>query len=87
MREETERPEGLVAGTLALVGHRRERILEAANRLLTDDAAYSAMARARNPYGDGFASPRIVQWLLARLRRGPIQRRSIRRDPKLAARE
>lgn len=70
MRDETERPEGLAAGTLALIGHRRDRILEAARRLLTDETVYRAMAQARNPYGDGRASPRIVQWLLARLRSG-----------------
>jgi UDP-N-acetylglucosamine 2-epimerase (non-hydrolysing) len=71
MREETERPEGLVAGTLELVGHRRKRIFEAARRLLTDPAAYAKMAQADNPYGDGRAAARIVAWLLARLRGGP----------------
>lgn len=68
MREETERPEGLEAGTLELVGHRRERIVESARRLLTDRTAYDRMARAVNPYGDGRAAERIVEWLLARLR-------------------
>jgi UDP-N-acetylglucosamine 2-epimerase (non-hydrolysing) len=70
MREETERPEGLAAGTLKLVGHNRERIVDEATRLLTDPATYGAMARARNPYGDGRAASRIVRWLLARLRGG-----------------
>jgi len=70
MREETERPEGLSAGTLELVGHDRQRILEAASRLLTDPAAYARMAQAVNPYGDGHAAERIVAWLLARLRQG-----------------
>lgn len=70
MREETERPEGLAAGTLALVGHDRKRIVDAARRLLEDRSAYSAMARARNPYGDGRAAARIAQWLVARLRGG-----------------
>jgi UDP-N-acetylglucosamine 2-epimerase (non-hydrolysing) len=68
MREETERPEGLLAGTLSLVGHDRASIVEAASRLLGDAAAYAQMARAANPYGDGHASARIVAWLLARLR-------------------
>jgi UDP-N-acetylglucosamine 2-epimerase (non-hydrolysing) len=68
MRDETERPEGVDAGTLQLVGHRREAILEAATRLLTDRIHYERMARAVNPYGDGHASERIVAWLLARLR-------------------
>jgi UDP-N-acetylglucosamine 2-epimerase (non-hydrolysing) len=71
MREETERPEGLEAGTLELVGHGRAKIVEAATRLLTDSAAYGRMARAVNPYGDGHAADRIVAWLLARLRNGP----------------
>jgi UDP-N-acetylglucosamine 2-epimerase (non-hydrolysing) len=67
MRDETERPEGLAAGTLELVGHDRAAIAGAARRLLEDPAAYAAMARAVNPYGDGHASGRIVEWLLARL--------------------
>ena len=70
MREETERPEGLSAGTLELVGHDRQRIVEAASRLLTDPAAYARMAQAVNPYGDGHAAERISAWLLARLRQG-----------------
>jgi UDP-N-acetylglucosamine 2-epimerase (non-hydrolysing) len=71
MRDETERPEGLAAGTLELVGHGRERIVAAARRLLTDAGAYGAMAQAVNPYGDGHAGERIASWLLARLRGGP----------------
>ena len=70
MRAETERPEGLEAGTLELVGHDRRAIVAAANRLLSDPDAYARMARAVNPYGDGRAAPRIVAWLLARLRGG-----------------
>ncbi len=70
MREETERPEGLEAGTLELVGPNGARIFEAARRLLTDRAAYDRMAHAHNPYGDGRAAQRIVAWLLARLRGG-----------------
>lgn len=70
MREETERPEGLGAGTLALVGHDRERIVGAARLLLENRSAYATMAHARNPYGDGLAASRIVSWLAARLRGG-----------------
>ncbi len=66
MREETERPEGLEAGTLELVGHERGKIVAAARRLLTDEVEFARMARAVNPYGDGHASRRIVEWLLAR---------------------
>jgi len=68
MRDETERPEGLQAGTLELVGPHRDRIVGAAELLLRDSHAYERMARASNPYGDGHASKRIVAWLLARMR-------------------
>lgn len=71
MRDETERPEGLEAGTLELVGHDRAKIVAAAKRLLEDPNDFARMARAANPYGDGHASARIVDWLLARLRGGP----------------
>ena len=57
MRDETERPEGVEAGTLELVGTDRAAIVDAAAALLTDEAAYARMARANNPYGDGRASP------------------------------
>jgi len=71
MRDQTERPEGIEAGTLWLVGADRGRIVEAARMLLGDRAAYARMARASNPYGDGRAAGRIVAWLLARFRGGP----------------
>ncbi|HXF83135.1 MAG TPA: UDP-N-acetylglucosamine 2-epimerase (non-hydrolyzing) [bacterium] len=63
LRDVTERPEGVAAGTLRLVGTDRRRIVAEATRLLTDPAAYAAMARAHNPYGDGRAAERIVQAL------------------------
>jgi len=68
MRQETERPEGVLAGTLELVGHDRAKIVAAAARLLSDADAYKKMSTAHNPYGDGHASERIAAWLLARLR-------------------
>lgn len=68
MRNETERPEGIRAGTLELVGAVPGAIVGGARRLLEDEDHYARMARAHNPYGDGHASERIVQWLLARLR-------------------
>ncbi len=68
MRDETERPEGVDAGTLELVGPHRERIVAGAARLLSDGAHFERMSRAVNPYGDGRAANRIVDWLLARLR-------------------
>jgi UDP-N-acetylglucosamine 2-epimerase (non-hydrolysing) len=65
MREVTERPEGIEAGTVRLVGTDTQRIVTEARRLLDDPAAYAAMAHAENPYGDGQAAGRIVQALLA----------------------
>ncbi|MBK9519496.1 MAG: UDP-N-acetylglucosamine 2-epimerase (non-hydrolyzing) [Anaeromyxobacter sp.] len=61
MRDTTERPEGVAAGTALLTGARAGAVVEAATRLLTDAAAYEAMAAARNPYGDGRAAGRIVR--------------------------
>ncbi|MEM7202955.1 MAG: UDP-N-acetylglucosamine 2-epimerase (non-hydrolyzing) [Planctomycetota bacterium] len=60
LRDTTERPEGVTAGTARLVGPSRERILAETLRLLDDDAAYRAVASAVNPYGDGHAAPRIA---------------------------
>jgi UDP-N-acetylglucosamine 2-epimerase len=68
MREQTERPEGIAAGTLRLVGAEPAAIVSAAAELLCDPAAYAQMSKASNPYGDGHAAERIVAWLLARLR-------------------
>ena len=59
MRDTTERPEAVDAGTVRLVGTDRNRIVLEANRLLDDPIAYGAMARAHNPYGDGLAAIRI----------------------------
>ena len=64
MREKTERPEGVAAGTARLVGTDIDKILLNANRLLDDPAAYRGMAERHNPYGDGRASTRIVEELL-----------------------
>lgn len=60
MRDTTERPEGIQAGTLKLVGTSEETIYREFKRLLTDSDAYAAMSNASNPYGDGFASKRIA---------------------------
>jgi len=64
LRETTERPEGIEAGTAKLVGTDLDAILTEASRLLTDAYAYAQMAQAVNPYGDGKASQRIRQVLL-----------------------
>ena len=61
LRDTTERPEGVKAGTLKLVGTDPERVKEEMTALLTDSDLYQKMASARNPYGDGKASERIVQ--------------------------
>jgi len=60
MRDTTERPEAVDAGTVVLVGTDSARIVEEVSRLLDDDAAYERMSRAHNPYGDGEASRRIA---------------------------
>lgn len=64
LREVTERPEGVDAGALKLVGTDRGYILQEARRLLDDAAAYAAMAKAANPFGDGHAAEKIVQALI-----------------------
>lgn len=61
LRDTTERPEGVKAGTLKLVGTDPERVKEEMTALLTDPDLYQKMSSARNPYGDGKASERIVQ--------------------------
>jgi UDP-N-acetylglucosamine 2-epimerase (non-hydrolysing) len=63
MRETTERPEGVEAGTARLVGTDPDRIVAEAERLLDDERAYAAMSRAHNPFGDGKSAGRIVELL------------------------
>ncbi|HVH31017.1 MAG TPA: UDP-N-acetylglucosamine 2-epimerase (non-hydrolyzing) [bacterium] len=63
LRRLTERPEGVEAGAMKLVGTDRTKILQEATRLLTDASAYQAMTQVRNPFGDGRASERILQTL------------------------
>ncbi|WP_458121084.1 non-hydrolyzing UDP-N-acetylglucosamine 2-epimerase [Paenibacillus sp. Z6-24] len=64
LRDTTERPEGIEAGTLELVGTDEEKIYERAQALLTDQELYDSMSKAANPYGDGQASKRIVNAIL-----------------------
>jgi UDP-N-acetylglucosamine 2-epimerase (non-hydrolysing) len=61
MRETTERPEAVSAGTVKLVGTDQSKIVGETSRLLNDKTAYAAMARSHNPYGDGLATGRIIQ--------------------------
>ena len=63
MRDTTERPEGIAAGTLKLVGTEEETIYREFSRLLSDKAEYEAMSKASNPYGDGHACERIADIL------------------------
>ncbi|PJG46947.1 UDP-N-acetylglucosamine 2-epimerase (non-hydrolyzing) [Sphingobium sp. LB126] len=65
MRETTERPEGVAAGTAKLVGTDRAKIVRSVFDLLDDEAAYAAMSRAHNPFGDGQASERIADIIAA----------------------
>ncbi len=67
MRENTERPEAVDAGTARLVGTDRAEIVARTEELLDDPSAYQRMATAANPYGDGTAAEKIVQFLAARL--------------------
>jgi UDP-N-acetylglucosamine 2-epimerase (non-hydrolysing) len=64
LREVTERPEGVEAGVLKLVGTDSERIFQETRHLLEDQDAYVGMAHAANPFGDGHAAERIVQAVL-----------------------
>ena len=66
MRDTTERPEGVEAGTLKLVGTQEDAICREFDRLLSDERVYLAMSHASNPYGDGHASARIADVLEGR---------------------
>jgi UDP-N-acetylglucosamine 2-epimerase (non-hydrolysing) len=66
LRDVTERPEGVEAGTLKLVGTETSHIVHEAKRLLDDESAYAEMTQASNPYGDGYAAEKIIQALLSR---------------------
>lgn len=64
LRNVTERPEGIEAGTLKLAGIEKETIYNLTKELLTNEAIYNQMAQAKNPFGDGHASERIIEALL-----------------------
>lgn len=66
LRDTTERPEGIAAGTLKLVGTETDIIYEETKKLLTDKSAYDKMSKASNPYGDGHASERIVNAIISK---------------------
>ena len=81
LRNVTERPEGVLAGTLRMVGTNTEKIVQTAVYLLTNDQAYAAMARASNPYGDGKASLRIASLLREYFSSRATGSRADRSDP------
>ena len=66
MRQETERPEAIAAGTARLVGVEKANIIKVTEMLLNDENEYAKMAKAVNPYGDGNASKRIIEAIIAR---------------------
>jgi len=66
MRDTTERPEAVDAGTVRLVGTDQDKIITEASALLDDPEVYEKMAKAQNPYGDGFAVPKIIEALLVK---------------------
>jgi UDP-N-acetylglucosamine 2-epimerase (non-hydrolysing) len=75
LREVTERPEGVEAGTAVVVGTDRDRIVATASELLTSPEAYARMATAVSPYGDGHASQRIADALRERFEARSSRRR------------
>jgi UDP-N-acetylglucosamine 2-epimerase (non-hydrolysing) len=77
MRETTERPEAVEAGAARLVGTSARAIIDAVTLLLTDPAEYAACQVSHNPYGDGRAAERIVDWMLEQGWRAPERRTSM----------
>lgn len=69
MRDTTERPEGVKAGTLKLVGTDENQIYQSFKELLENEVAYQKMSQASNPYGDGFASQRIADIIIEKLKK------------------
>ena len=63
MRDTTERPEAVDAGTVKLVGTHFQTIISEVQKLLDNDEIYQTMSRANNPYGDGMASQRILEFI------------------------
>lgn len=77
LREKTERPEAVQAGTVKLVGTDPDRIVNEAVRLLEDQAEYERMARVHNPYGDGRASARVADAILSFFEKNPRSGRAL----------
>ena len=68
MRNNTERPEAVEAGTVQLVGTQSQKIIEAVSLLLDDKNHYNSMSKANNPYGDGQSSERILKFISEKLK-------------------
>ena len=64
LRDTTERPEGIKAGTLKLIGTDEKKVYKEIKKLLDDKSEYEKMSKANNPYGDGFASKKIVDEII-----------------------
>ena len=77
MRDVSERPEAIAAGTASLTGTDPERIVGAVSSLLDDPARYKRMTSRPNPYGDGHAAERIVQFLIRHVTPNEIPRRGL----------
>lgn len=84
MRETSERPEAIAAGTACLTGTNPERIVSTVSALLDDPALYQQMTSRPNPYGDGHAAERIVQFLVNRLASLPSRGRSYLEEPRVS---
>ena len=67
MRDTTERPEAVNAGTVVLVGANTKKIISEANKLLNDTLAYEKMSKKHNPYGDGKACLKIINHIISRI--------------------
>ena len=71
LRDTTERPEGIRAGTLKLAGTNEEEVYRLTRQLLTDSQMYEQMSKASNPYGDGHASRRIAEAITKKFETNP----------------
>jgi len=74
VRDTTERPEAVAAGTVNIVGTSYDKVVDGIKLLLSDDSIYRKMCQANNPYGDGFASERIAKIVVQNLKNGVIDK-------------
>ena len=69
MRDTTERPEAVDSGTVILVGTNKDKIVKETNKLLSNTVTYRKMSKLHNPYGDGTASQKIVNYIKSKIKR------------------